>query len=113
MASHSPRLSMLTSTILSDRQYFMLDEATVFQKVFDSCDVPCQADRILPKEVLQFTTETIPDKLGQFFNADVMEESNQKILVIRKNLTILTDYLIIKNQADLQALTWQESFNQS
>ena len=91
----------------------MLDEATVFQKVFDSCDVPCQADRILPKEVLQFTTETIPDKLGQFFNADVMEESNQKILVIRKNLTILTDYLIIKNQADLQALTWQESFNQS
>ena len=38
------------------RQYFMLDEAKVLQQVFDSCDVPCQASKILPKEILQFTT---------------------------------------------------------
>ena len=80
------------------RLYFMLDEAKILQKVFDSCDIPCQASRILPKEQLQFSTSTIPDKLGQFFNADVMEESSQKILVIRENLTSFTDCLIIKNQ---------------
>ena len=80
------------------RQYFMLDEAKTLQKVFDSCDVPCQASRILPKEVLQFSTDTKPEKLGQFFNADVMEESSQKILVIRENLTSFTDCLIIKSQ---------------
>ena len=80
------------------RQYFMLDESKVLQKVFDTCDVPCQASRILPKEILQFTTETKPAKLGQYFNADVMEESSQKILVIRENLTSFTDTLIIKNQ---------------
>ena len=80
------------------RQYFMLDEVKILQQVFDSCDVPCQASKILPKEVLKFTTETKPEKLGQFFNADVMEESSQKILVIRENLTSFTDSLIIKNQ---------------
>ena len=80
------------------RQYFMLDEAKILQQVYDSCDVPCQASKILPKEVLQFTTETKPEKVGQFFNADVMEESNQKILVIRENLTSFTDSLIVKNQ---------------
>ena len=80
------------------RQYFMLDEATILQKVWDTCEVPCQASKILPKEILQFTTETKPEQLGQFFNADVMEESSQKILVIRENLTSFTDSLIIKNQ---------------
>ena len=53
------------------RQYFMLDEAKILQEVFDTCDVPCQISRIHPKEVLQFSTETKPDKLGQFFNADL------------------------------------------
>ena len=76
----------------------MLDEAKVLQQVFDRCDVPCQASKILPKEILQFTTGTKPDTLGQFFNADVMEEFSQKIIVIRENLTSFTDSLIIKNQ---------------
>ena len=80
------------------RQYFMLDEAKILQQVFDTCDVPCQASKILPKEVLKFKTETKPDKLGQYFNADVMEESGQKILVIRENLTSFTDSMFIKNQ---------------
>ena len=80
------------------RQYFMLDEAKILQEVFDTCDVPCQVSRIHPKEVLQFSTETKPDKLGQFFNADVMEESMHKILIICENLTSFTDSISIKNQ---------------
>ena len=71
----------------------MLDEVKILQKVFDTCDVPCQASRILPKELLEFKTETKPDRL-----ADVMEECSQKILVFRKNFTSFTDTLIIKNQ---------------
>ena len=80
------------------RRYFMLNEAKILQKVFDTCETPCQASRILPKELFNYKSETIPEKLGKFFNADVMEESNQKILVIRENLTSFTDAMIIKNQ---------------
>ena len=80
------------------RQYWMLDEAKTLQKVFDSCDVPCQASLFLPKETLQYSTDTKPEKLGQYFNADVMEESSQKILVLCENLTSFTDCIIIKNQ---------------
>ena len=80
------------------RQYFMLEESQTLQKVFDTCEVPCQASRILPKEVLNFKTETKADRLSQYFNADVMEESGQKIFVIRENLTSYTDSMIIKNQ---------------
>ena len=76
----------------------MLDESQILQSVFDTCAVPCLASLILPKETLKFKTETKPDKLSQFLCADVMEESGQKILVIRENLTSFTDSLIIKNQ---------------
>ena len=76
----------------------MLEESQTLQKVFDTCEVPCQASRILPKEVLNFKTETKADRLSQYFNADVMEESGQKIFVIRENLTSYTDSMIIKNQ---------------
>ena len=80
------------------RQYFMLDEARTLQRVWDTCEFPCQASRILPKETMKYKTETKPEKLGQFFNGDVMEESGQKILILRENLTSYTDSLIIKNQ---------------
>ena len=76
----------------------MLDEAKVLQQVHDSCVIPCQASKILPKEIPQFTTETDPDILGQSFTAHVMGDSCQKILAIFENLTSFTDTLIIKNQ---------------
>ena len=79
------------------RHYFMLDEAKVLQQMLDSCDIPCQASKFLPKEIPQLA-EAKPEKLGQFFTADVMEESCQNILVICENLTSFTDSLIIKNQ---------------
>ena len=83
------------------RRYFMLDESKILQQVWNTCDVPCQASKIIPKETMEFRTETKPDKLGKYFNADVMEESGQKILVIRENLTSFTDSMFIKNQTKL------------
>ena len=80
------------------RKYFMLDENKTLQKVFDSCHVPCQASKILPKELFTYTTQTKPERLGQYFNADVVEESKQKILVVRENLTSFTDAILIQNQ---------------
>ena len=80
------------------RKYFMLDEVSILQKVFDSCETPCQASRILPKELFNYSTQTKPDMIGKYFNADVLEESGQKILVVRENLTSFTDTMIIQNQ---------------
>ena len=80
------------------KSYFILDEAKTLSNVFDSCDYPCQASLILPKEIKTFNTETKPDRVGQFFNADVIEESKQKILVLRENLTSFTATCLIKNQ---------------
>ena len=78
------------------RQYWMLDEGKTLQKVFDSCDVPCQASLLLPKETLQYSTDTKPE--GQHFNVDVMEGSSQKILVLLENLTSFTNCIIFMNQ---------------
>ena len=80
------------------RKYFMLNENQILQKVFDSCDVPCQASKILPKELFDYTMQNEPQRLGQFFNADVMEEAKQKILVVHENLTSFTDAVILQNQ---------------
>ena len=80
------------------RQYFILDEKQILQKVYDTCDVPCQASRSLPKETLKFTTETKPDVLGNFINVDVLVEAKQKILVVQDNLTSLTQAMVIKDE---------------
>ena len=77
------------------KSYFMLDEKNIIQQVYNSCTTPCQASKILPKELQHYSTDTKPETVGQFLNADVMEESNQKILVMRDNLTSYTDTIIL------------------
>ena len=80
------------------KQYFTLDQQMIIKQVYDSCTFPCQAMKIIPKETLLYSTTTIPEFVGQFFNADVLEESKQRILVIRENLTSYTDACLIPNQ---------------
>ena len=80
------------------RQYFMLDEAKTLRSVFDSCDYPCQASRLLPRETMTFTTETKAESPGHYLNADVMVESSQKILLVRDNLTSYTATDFVKNE---------------
>ena len=80
------------------RQYFMLDEKKILDRVHDTCEYPCRAKLRLPKEVMEYNTETKPDTLASYFNADVMEESGQKILLLRENLTSMTATTFIKSQ---------------
>ena len=82
---------------LFNRNFFMLNADTVIKQVTENCD-PCQAAKIIPKETLQFTTETKPSAAGIFFNADVLVDSGQKVLVLRDNLTSFTDAQFIPNE---------------
>ena len=83
---------------LFDMSYFTLDSDALLKEIYDTCEVPCQASRILPKEKMEFKTSTKPQAAGSFLNADVMEEAQQKVLVLRDNLTSYTSTNFIKNQ---------------
>ena len=83
---------------LFSKSYFTLDSDAVLKEVYDNCEVPCQASRILPKETMEYKTETKPLTAGSFLNADVMEEARQKVLVLRDNLTSYTSTAFIPNQ---------------
>ena len=54
--------------------------------------------KLIPKEKFEYVTETKPEVAGTYFNADVLQESNQKIFVLRDNLTSYTDALLVKNE---------------
>ena len=43
-------------------------------------------------------TETKLEAVGQFFNADVMEEAKQKIRVLRENLTSYMATIFLRDQ---------------
>ena len=83
---------------LFSKSYFTLDADAVLQEVYNTCDVPCQASKILPKEKIEYKTETKPLTAGSFLNADVLEEAHQKILVLRDHLTSYTSTMFIPNQ---------------
>jgi hypothetical protein len=74
------------------------DKNVVSEKITALTDAITSKVSSLNLEILEFKTETKPDRLGKHFNADVMEESSQKILVFCENFTSFTDTLIIKNQ---------------
>ena len=59
------------------RKYFMLDKISTLQKVFDTCEKPCQASSILPKQLFQYSTTVKPEVVVQYFHADVLEEAGQ------------------------------------
>lgn len=80
------------------RKFFTLDEKQLLQKVYDTCEYPCQATRILPKELPNYKTCTVPDKVGKYYKADVLEEASQMILVARENITGFTDTTLIPDQ---------------
>ena len=52
----------------------------------------------IPKEAYDYQVETKPTIAGTFFNADVLQEACQKILILRDNLTSFTDAMVIKNE---------------
>ena len=80
------------------RQYFILNQKDILLSVYNSCDVPCQAAKLIPKETMTFVSETKPSSPGTHLNADVLVEAGQKILLVRDNLTSYTATMIIKNE---------------
>jgi hypothetical protein len=81
-----------------DRTYFMLNSDQILKQVWESCDYPCQANMILPKETMSYKSETIPKRLGSNFHADVLVEAKQKILISRENLSTYTGTMFVENQ---------------
>ena len=65
------------------------------RKEKDSCVFPCKASLFLQKGTMQCKTET--NLARSNFNADVVEESKQKIWVLRKQLTSIST-MFVNNQ---------------
>ena len=81
-----------------NRKFFMLNAEEVISQVTNACIYPCKALKQLPKESFTYQTETKPEIAGSYFNADVLQEAKQKILVLRDNLTSYTDAMFIKDE---------------
>jgi len=73
----------------------MLNAVDVIQEVSHHCDYLCQAAKAIPRETLQFTTETKPTSAGSFFNADVLVELGQNVLILCDSYT---DAILIQNK---------------
>ena len=43
---------------LFNRNFFMLDAATVIKEVSEHCEYPCQVAKTFPKETISFHTDT-------------------------------------------------------
>ena len=81
-----------------NRNFFMLNVEETIAKVTDCCEYPCRAMKKLPKELFTYQTETKPQTPGISFNADVLQESCKKILLLRDNLTSYTEAMLIKDK---------------
>ena len=64
----------------------MLDALKVIQKVMRRCEYPCEAKKKVPKETMEYQTETKPELVGVYFNADVLKESCQNVFVLREKI---------------------------
>ena len=60
---------------------------------------------MIKKEQVSYETETKPEKAGVMFNADVVEESSQNILLLTENLTSYMAATILPNQTKTALLT--------
>ena len=82
---------------LFNRNFFTLHVQQLVKRVTEACEM-CAATKMIPKETLTYSTHTKPTIAGSYFNADVLVESSQKILVIRDNLTSFTDAMFISDE---------------
>ena len=76
----------------------MLDALEVIKKVTKRGEYPCEAIKKIPKETLEYQTETKAETYGVYFNADVLKESGLKVLLLRENLTSFTETMFVKDE---------------
>ena len=67
-------------------QYFILDEGKILDKVYLSCEYPCQAAKQIPKEVLQFSTDTKPNRIASHLVPMWWKKANKRFWYCRKHL---------------------------
>ena len=80
------------------RHFFMLNAEDIISKVSETYEYPCRAMKMLPKESLNNVTETKATTAGVYFNADVLQETKQRVFVLRDNLTSYTDAMLIRDE---------------
>ena len=81
---------------LLSRYYYTTGMQSIIDKVTESC-LLCTSTRKLPKPLLSDST-TIPQGIGTSFSADVLERSNQKILIVKEDLTHFASSTLIEDQ---------------
>ena len=81
---------------LLDRYFYTPGGRAIVEDISENC-VQCAAMKTLPKVLLKDTTE-IPAGMATDFAADVIERANQKILVVKENLSSFTRACLIPDQ---------------
>ena len=89
-----PSKSQLIAIV--SRYFYTPGWRSVIEDVSDNC-YQCASVRKLPKVLLDDTTTT-PEGLATNFSADIIERHQQKILIIRENLSQYTRGVIIPDQ---------------
>ena len=89
-----PSKSQLTA--LTQRYFYCHGFQSIIEQVTESC-LQCASVKKLPKVLLQDTTEAT-DTCGLQFAADVMEQHQQKVLLVREKLTQMTWATLIEDQ---------------
>ena len=89
---------------LLNRYFYTPGGRAVIDAISDGC-IHCAAIKKLPKVLLQDSTD-IPHGMASHFAADVIERANQKILVLKENMSSFVRASLIPDQ---KATTLQDS----
>ena len=79
------------------RAFFALDLDSALTRVVDGCH-SCASLRKVPSQFKEQSTSKPPDRLGAQFAGDIIQREGQSILLLREDISSLTDGVIIQNE---------------
>jgi hypothetical protein len=82
---------------LASRYFYLIGIDTVASQVTDGCDT-CNALKCVPEGLVEQTSESPPDCIGQNYALDVLNRYRQFILILRETVTSFTAAHIIKSE---------------
>ena len=77
--------------------FYALDTDKAISRTIDSCHV-CMSLKKIPSQFKEQTTTKPPDKIGTWFASDIINRENQRILLIRENISSLTHGTMIPSE---------------
>ena len=83
--------------LVMKRHFYALDMAKVVNRVCDACHA-CASLRKLPKPLIKHNSESLPNRVGVSFAADVLERCKQAVLILCETTTFFTSALIIPDK---------------